>query len=370
MAHTIRAIAEALGAEAEGDLDLVIDGAAEPQSAGPSDLALLIDPRYAEGLSKGAAQAALDWAGADWRSMGLAAVIFAPPRARLAMPGLTRILDPGPGIAPGIHAMALVDPTAEIGEGAAVGPYVTIGAGVRIGPRARIASHVSIAEGARIGADAMIMQGTRIGARVNIGDRFIAQPGVVIGADGFSYVTDEKSGVEQVRGTVGARKTSATRELNTDQTWTRIHSLGSVTIGDDVEVGANSCIDRGTIRDTVVGSGCKLDNLVQVGHNVRIGRNCLLCSLVGVAGSARIGDRVVLGGQVGVNDNIFVGDDVIAGGASKIFTNVPAGRVLLGYPAVKMETHIDMQKALRRLPRLAARVAELEKLFPKPPAAD
>ncbi|MDX5350772.1 MAG: UDP-3-O-(3-hydroxymyristoyl)glucosamine N-acyltransferase, partial [Paracoccaceae bacterium] len=224
----------------------------------------------------------------------------------------------------------------------------------RIGPGARIASHVSIAEGARIVAEALILQGARIGARVTIGDRFICQPGAVIGADGFSFVTPEKSGDEENRETLGSRA-----EIK-DQTWTRIHSLGAVTIGDDVEIGANACIDRGTIRDTSIGSGTKLDNLVHIGHNVQIGRDCLLCGQVGVAGSARIGDRVVLAGQCGVNDNILVGNDVIAGGATKIFTNAPAGRVLLGYPAVKMETHVEMQKALRRLPRLAARVAALE----------
>ncbi|MGB4828005.1 MAG: UDP-3-O-(3-hydroxymyristoyl)glucosamine N-acyltransferase, partial [Paracoccaceae bacterium] len=254
-----------------------------------------------------------------------------------------------------VHALAIVDPSVNLGEGAAIGPFVTIGRDVRIGPGARIASHVSIAEGAQIGAGALILQGARIGARVTIGERFICQPGAVIGADGFSFVTPEKSGVEEIRETLGSR--AGIR----DQSWTRIHSLGAVTIGDDVEIGANTCIDRGTVRDTVIGAGTKLDNLVHIGHNVQVGRDCLLCGQVGIAGSARIGDRVVMGGQCGVNDNIFVGNDVICGGATKIFTNAPAGRVLLGYPAVRMETHVEMQKALRRLPRLAARVAVMEK---------
>ena len=354
MGHRIGDIAKALGAEAEGDLALVVTGASEPQAAGPDQLALAMDPRYADGIVKGKARAAVVWPGADWRAMGLKAAIFAP-RSRLAMAGLTRLMDPGPAIVPGVHPLAVVDPSTEIGDSAAIGPFVVIGAGVVIGPGARIASHVSIAEGARIGADALILQGARIGARVTIGDRFICQPGAVIGADGFSFVTPEKSGVEEIRETLGSRA-----EIK-DQTWTRIHSLGAVTIGDDVEIGANVCIDRGTIRDTLIGSGTKMDNLVHIGHNVQIGRDCLLCGQVGVAGSARIGDRVVLAGQCGVNDNIFVGNDVIAGGATKIFTNAPAGRVLLGYPAVKMESHVEMQKALRRLPRLAARVAALEK---------
>ena len=358
MAHRIGDIARALGAEAEGDLALEVIGASEPQAAGPDQLALAMDPRYADGIGKGRARAAIVWPGADWRAMGLKAAIFAP-RGRLAMAGLTRLMDPGPDIAVGVHPLAVLDASAEIGAGAAIGPFVVIGAGVRIGPGARIASHVSVAEGARIGSDALILQGARIGARVTIGDRFICQPGAVIGADGFSFVTPEKSGVEEIRETLGSRADIK------DQSWKRIHSLGAVTIGDDVEIGANVCIDRGTIRDTQIGSGTKLDNLVHIGHNVQVGRDCLLCGQVGIAGSARIGDRVVMGGQCGVNDNIFVGNDVICGGATKIFTNAPAGRVLLGYPAVKMETHVEMQKALRRLPRLAARVAALEKGEPE-----
>ncbi|WP_426031857.1 UDP-3-O-(3-hydroxymyristoyl)glucosamine N-acyltransferase [Cypionkella sp. TWP1-2-1b2] len=363
MAHTIRDIAQALGAEAEGDLDLLIVRASEPASAGPQDLALAMDPRYGDGLAKGQAQAAMLWPGADWRSLGLKAAIFAP-RGRLAMAGLSVMLDPGPVIAIGVHPMALVDASAVIGAGAAVGPFVVIGADVRIGARARIASHVSIAEGAVIGDDALILQGARIGARVTIGHRFICQPGAVVGADGFSFVTPEKSGVEEIRASLGKRD-----EIR-EQRWVRIHSLGAVTLGDDVELGANVAIDRGTIRDTVIGSGTKLDNLVHVGHNVQVGRDCLLCGQVGIAGSAKIGDRVVLGGQVGVSDNIFIGDDVIAGGATKILTNAPAGRVLLGYPAVKMETHVEIQKALRRLPRLASRVAELEKAISLLPDVD
>jgi UDP-3-O-[3-hydroxymyristoyl] glucosamine N-acyltransferase len=355
MAHSIRDIAAALGAEAVGNIDLMVIGAAEPQAAGPDHLALAMDAKYAPGLARGSARAALLWPGADWQGLGLQAAIFAP-RGRLAMAGLSRLMDAGPEIAPGVHPMSVIDASAEIGAGAAIGPFVTIGREVRIGPGARIASHVSIAEGAVIGADALILQGARIGARVRIGDRFICQPGAVVGSDGFSFVTPEKSGVEEIRETLGER--SEIRQ----QSWTRIHSLGAVSIGDDVELGANVCIDRGTIRDTVIGSGTKLDNLVHIGHNVQIGRDCLLCGQVGIAGSARIGDRVVMAGQCGVNDNIFVGDDVIAGGATKIFTNAPAGRVLLGYPAVKMESHVEMQKALRRLPRLAARVAEIEKL--------
>lgn len=358
MAHTIRDIAAALDAKADGNLDLVVGAVSEPASATASHLALAMDPKYADGLAKGGAKAAVVWDGADWRALGLEAVIFAP-RGRLAMAGLSRMMDPGPQIAAGIHPMTVVDPTAVIGENASIGPFVSIGAGVVIGRNVRIASHSSISEGAKIGDDALILNGVRIGPNVQIGDRFIAQAGASIGADGFSFVTPEKSGVEEIRQTLGTRAEIRKQE------WVRIHSLGSVTLGNDVEVGANSCIDRGTIRNTSVGDGTKIDNLVHLGHNVTVGKDCLLCALVGVAGSTRIGDRVVLAGQVGVSDNIFIGDDVIAGGGTKILSNAPAGRVLLGYPAVKMETHVEMQKALRRLPRMADKVAELQKTVSK-----
>ncbi|MDZ7906033.1 MAG: UDP-3-O-(3-hydroxymyristoyl)glucosamine N-acyltransferase [Cypionkella sp.] len=346
-------IAAAIGAEVAGDTSLRICRAAEPASAGPQDLALAMDPKYAGGLAQGRARAAMLWPGADWQALGLKGAIFAP-RGRLAMAGLSKLLDAGPQIALGIHPMSVIDPSAQIGAGAAIGPFVTIGAGAVIGARARIASHVSISEGASIGDDALIAQGARIGARVVIGHRAIIQMGAVIGSDGLSFVTPEKSGVEEIRETLGQRG-----EIHA-QEWVRIHSLGSVSIGDDVEIGANCAIDRGTIRDTSIGRGTKFDNLVHIGHNVQIGQDCMICGQVGIAGSSRIGNRVVLAGQCGVNDNIFIGDDVICGGATKVFTNVPAGRVMLGYPAVKMDNHIEIQKALRRLPRLAGRVAKLE----------
>lgn len=344
---TIAEIAAAIGADAAGDTALPILRAAEPQAAGAQDLALAMDPKYAGGLAQGGAKAAMLWPGADWQALGLKAAIYAP-RGRLAMAGLSRLLDSGPDIAAGVHPLSVIDPSAQIGAGAAIGPFVTIGAGAVIGARARIAAHVSIAEGARLGDDALICAGARIGAQVVIGQRAIIQMGAVIGSDGLSFVTPEKSGVEEIRETLGQRSDMRA------QSWVRIHSLGSVTIGDDVEIGANCAIDRGTIRDTTIGRGTKLDNLVHIGHNVQIGDDCMICGQVGIAGSARIGNRVVLAGQCGVNDNIFIGDDVICGGATKVFTNVPAGRVMLGYPAVKMETHIEMQKALRRLPRKAA----------------
>ncbi|MFD1882434.1 UDP-3-O-(3-hydroxymyristoyl)glucosamine N-acyltransferase [Paracoccus pacificus] len=356
---TVGDLAKALNARAEGDLNLIITGAAEPGKAEAGQIALAMQPAYAERLVGSRAEAAILSEDIDWRALGLRAVIIAP-RPRLVMAGLTRTFDPGLPVVPGIHPTAIIDPSAKIGPGHAIGPFTTIGPGVEVGAGARIGSHVSIGAGTRIGVDALIHPGVRIAHGVTIGQRFIAQSGAVIGSDGFSFVTAEKSGVEEIRETLGARDGSTT-----GQSWIRIHSLGGVEIADDVEIGANSAIDRGTIRATSIGRGTKLDNLVHIGHNVTVGRDTLLCGQVGIAGSARIGDRVVLGGQCGVSDNIFVGDDVIAGGATKIFTNAPAGRVILGSPAVKMETHVEAQKNIRRLPRLYAQVAKLQEAVTK-----
>jgi UDP-3-O-[3-hydroxymyristoyl] glucosamine N-acyltransferase len=357
MAFTVKQIATSLEAEAFGAESIEISGASEPSSAGPDDLALAMDPKYADGLAMGRARAAIIWHGADWQALGLEAAIIVP-RPRYAMSGLTRLLDAGPEIAPGVHPSAVVDPSASLGEGVAIAPLVVIGARAVIGQNATIGPHVTIAEDAQIGDDALIHAGVRIGSSVRLGDRFICQPGAIIGSDGFSFVTPEKSRVEEARASLGSETTAI------NASWTRIHSLGTVVIGDDVEIGANTCIDRGTIRATTIGNRTKLDNLVHIGHNVEVGEDTLLCGQVGIAGSTKIGNRVVMGGQCGVSDNIFVGDDVVAGGSTKMMTNVPAGRVVLGYPAMKMDKFLEASRNWRRLPRLIDDVKALKKSIP------
>ncbi|MFX0544587.1 UDP-3-O-(3-hydroxymyristoyl)glucosamine N-acyltransferase [Roseovarius sp. S1116L3] len=363
MSYTIDEIAKSLGATVLGDGSIQVGALAEPADAGPDDLALATKPEYAEGLPKGRARAALIWEGADWQALGLKAAIVAP-RPRYAMSGLTAMMDLGEGWGEGIHPSAIIDGSAELGEGVHVGPLTVIGRGARIGAGTRIGPQVTIGADAVIGEGGLIREGVRVAARVRIGARVIINPGAVVGGDGFSFVTPEKSGVESVRETLGDQGDTAA------QSYVRIHSLGSVRLGDDVEVGANAAIDRGTIRDTVIGDRTKIDTLVMVAHNVVVGTDTLLCGLVGIAGSSRIGNNVVLAGQVGVGDNLFVGDNVIAGGGTKILSNVPAGRVILGYPAMKMDAHIDMYKHLRRLGRLVADVAQLKKSVSKAEQSD
>ncbi|MWD27380.1 UDP-3-O-(3-hydroxymyristoyl)glucosamine N-acyltransferase [Aquicoccus sp. SCR17] len=363
MSHSISDIASALGAEAFGDTDLRITGVAEPADAGGDDLALAMKPDYAKGLGQGAARAAMLWEGADWQALGLEAAIVAP-RPRMAMAGLTRMLDPGPGYGPGIHPTALIDDSAELAPDVAVGAYTIIGAGVRIGAGSIIGPQCHIGPGCELGQGALLHNGARIGPRVRIGDRVTLHPGAAIGMDGFSFVTPEENAVEKARASLGdAGETRA-------QSWVRIHSLGAVEIGDDVEIGCNTCIDAGTVRPTRIGSGTKIDNLCHVAHNCEVGRDCLFAAMVGIAGSTTIGNNVVFGGQVGVTDNTSVGDGVVAGGASVILSKVPAGRVILGYPATKMETHLEMYKALRRLPRVLADLAGGNKAVSKTPKSD
>lgn len=358
MNYSIGDIAAAIGATAVGETDLTITRAAEPGDACANDLALAMSEKYSDGLKGGKARAAILWQDADWQSFGLKAAILVT-RPRMAMAGLTRMLDAGQGFGAGIHPSAVIDPTAVLAEGVSIGPLCVISAGAVIGAGSIIGPHCMIGVDAVIGKQAFLREMVSIGARVRIGDRFICQPGARIGSDGFSFVTPEVSGAENVRKTLGDQDGARA------QSYVRIHSLGAVEIGNDVEIGANCTIDNGTIRNTSIGNGTKLDNQVHVGHNVRIGNDTLLCGQTGISGSVDIGNNVVMGGQCGVADNIFVGDGVIAAGATKILSNVPAGRVIMGYPAVKMNIHTDIYKAQRRLPRLMQQVADLRKLVSK-----
>lgn len=325
-----------------------------PSDAGADELAMAMDPDYADALERGAARAAVLWEGADWRALGLEAALFVE-RPRYAMAHVTHLFAHPVDAPVGIHPTAVVAESAEIGAEVSIGPFCVVGRGARIGARTRILSHVSVGADASLGEDCFLCEGVRIGARVRIGDRFIAQPNAIVGGDGFSFVTPKPGAIDEFKS--GGHVSDG----HISQEFTRINSLGSVRIGDDVEMGAGSAIDRGTLTDTVIGSGTKLDNLVQIGHNVRIGKTCLLCGQVGVGGSAVVGDRVVLGGQAGVADHVTIGDNVLAAGKAGVSSNVPPNRAIMGNPAILMEANVNSYKAYRRLPRLVQRLEALEK---------
>ncbi|MBP0481995.1 UDP-3-O-(3-hydroxymyristoyl)glucosamine N-acyltransferase [Sagittula salina] len=354
MHYTVGEIAKALGVTAEGDLSLKVSGVAEPQAAEAHHIALAMKPEFAAMIPEGGAKVAMLWAGADWRGMGLAAALSAP-RPRFALSGLSAMMDAGQGYAAGVHPSAHVDPTAELGEGVSLGPFSFIGAGARIGSGSVIGPQCLVGDDVTLGEGALLHAGARIMARVTVGARFIGHPGCVIGGDGFSFVTPEPSGVEKARASLGGEGTDSA------QSWARIASLGAVTLGNDVEIGCNSCVDRGTVRDTRIGNGVKMDNLVQIGHNVVIGDDTMVCAGAAIAGSSVLGRGVVVGGCAGVSDNLRIGDRVILGGGTMVLSNVPEGRVMLGYPAMKMDAHVESYKGLRRLPRLFRDVADLKK---------
>ncbi|MCB1369030.1 MAG: UDP-3-O-(3-hydroxymyristoyl)glucosamine N-acyltransferase [Rhodobacteraceae bacterium] len=358
MSYTIQEIATALGAKSAGRVDLSVSRAAEPASAGPGDLALAMDPTYAEDLAKGSARVAVLWSGADWKALGLEAAIFVT-RPRYALAGITAAFERPPEMPPGIHPTAVIDPSTSIAPDAHIGPFTVIGAHVVIGEKVRIEGQVTIAEHARIGDNALLHSGMRIGSRVVIGNNFIGHYNSVIGGDGFSFVTPEPGAVEE------ARREFRISGSARPQSYARISSNGSVRVGNDVELGVCSAIDKGTIADTFVGDGTKIDNHVQIGHNVRLGRDCMLCGHTAVAGSAVLGDRVVLGGKAGVIDHLVIGDDVIAAASTMILSNVPAGRLMMGYPAMPLERNVESYKAIRRLPRLVQKVADLQKQVSK-----
>lgn len=337
-------LAAALEARLEGDGSLAVTRAAHPSDvAAPTDLALAMAEDL-EALIKPPAVAAVLREGADWEALGLKGAILVR-RPKAAMAPITASFAPEIHAPPGLHPTAFVDPSAEIGAGSSIGPFVWIGPGAKIGPRARILSHASVSEGAEIGPDALIHSGARVGARVKIGARLILHSNAVLGSDGFSFATPERGSVES------AKATGAVAEDARNLSLLRVFSLGGLILGDDVEIGAGATLDRGTLRDTAVGDGTKIDNLVQIGHNVRVGRNCLICAHVGIAGSTEIGDRVVLAGKVGVADHVKIGSDSVVTAGSGLSGDVKPGSVMMGYPALPHAEAIRVFMAQRRLPR-------------------
>jgi UDP-3-O-[3-hydroxymyristoyl] glucosamine N-acyltransferase len=254
----------------------------------------------------------------------------------------------------------VIAPGAEISDDAMIGPLVVIGPNVVVGPRSVILSQATVETGATVGADCLVHPGARIGWGCRIGDRAILHHNASIGADGFSFVS-ARAGAHEAARSAGDLPTDPQRnELQ------KIHSLSIVEIGDDVEIGALTAIDRGTLRPTRIGSGTKIDDLVMIGHNVEVGTDCLLCGQVGLAGSVVIGDGAVLGGRVAVSDHIKIGARAVVAAAACVGTNIPPGAVYAGYPAVPHAEAMENLKLMRRLRRLVARLTETQ---PQTPAA-
>ena len=333
---TAQAVADLVGGRLLGDGAVRLTRVRPLDQAGPEALSFAVSGRYAADLVSSRAGAVLvpeDLSGA--RAGPPALIVVANPYAALVR--VLHALFPPDTAPPG------VDPTARIGAGSVVGPdvsigpYVVLGRNVRVGSRCRIAQHVTLDDGVTVGEDTVIGPGAVCYRGSRIGSRAVLKAGAVIGGEGFGYLSD-------------------------CQGHHRIPHVGECLIGDEVEIGSHSCVDRGSIDDTVVGRATKIDNLVHVGHNVHIGERCLIMAGVGIAGSTRVGNDVILAGHVGVTDHLVIGDRAKIAAKSAIFGDVPAGASFSGHPA---RPHRQFLRAQAAMYRLAPIVDELERLVPE-----
>ena len=331
---TAEAIAALTGGELRGDGAAIVNGVAALDRATGDKLSFLADGRYVDALAKSGAGVVLITPDlADTPGTVPARVIVRKPMESLL--GLLPKLYPPNDQPPRISSTARIGARARIGSRVSIGDYSVIGDDAVIGDDVVIAPHVVIGDAAKIGNGSRVYPHVTIYARTELGSRVILHSGVRVGSDGFGYVFSN-----------GAH--------------TKIPHVGRCIIGDDVEIGANTTVDRGSIDDTVIGAGTKIDNLVQIGHNVRIGRLCMIMSQVGVAGSARIEDGCVIAGQAGLGGHITIGKGAKIAGQSGVFGDVPAGESWSGYPA---RPHRESLRATGAMFKIAGMMKRLEKLL-------
>ncbi len=353
---TMKELAALLDGRLQGDGALPVHRAVHPgDAAADADLGVALSKEVLRQLPQSRARIALIPEGADISetAAGPLAGSVTVGNPRIALAGITRLFDPGLPAKPGIHPSSVVEAGADIDPTAAIGPFCHVGAGARIGPGTHLVGHVTIGPAAQVGSDCLFHPGARLGRDVRVGDRVILHHNASLGADGFSFLPPRPGHSDSAKQTGAA---AAQQE-----SLMRIHSLGAVELADDVEVGANTSIDRGTFRSTRIGRNTKIDDLVMIGHNCVIGEECMLCGQVGLAGSVTVGDRVVLAGQVGVADHITIGSDSVVGAGSGVPSNLPPRSVVLGYPAMPKEDMFEQHRYLRRLKRLYRDVDMLKK---------
>jgi UDP-3-O-[3-hydroxymyristoyl] glucosamine N-acyltransferase len=333
--YRLAELAELVGGWVEGDPERAVEAIRSLESAGPRDLSFLKDPRYRGQVAASAAGALLVGPShADAAALGRDLLVADDPSWALAR--LLAVFHPAERRPPGVHPTAILEPGCAVDPAAHVGPYAVIGAGSRIAAGAAVLAFVAVGRGCAVGEGvvlhphAVLYDGTEVGAGS------IVHAGVVLGADGFGYATHG-----------GAHH--------------KVPQVGRVVLEEDVEVGANSAIDRATLGETRIGAGTKIDNLVQVGHNVVTGRHCILCGQAGIAGSARLGSYVVLAGQSGVAGHIELGDGVQVAAKSAALAPVEPRTVVAGIPAIEMRKWRRQAVLLSRLEEMSRRVRALEK---------
>ena len=333
MTRTAGELADYLGATLDGDARAPVSGVAGPERAGAQDLIYLDSPRHQERTQSSAAKCVVAKPGT--RLAGKTILEVSDPKFAFAK--AARWLLPEPAPQPMVHPTAVIAPDAKIAARVSIGPYVVIEGAVEIGAETAIGAFCVVGHGARVGDVCRLHPRVTLYAGAHLGNRVEVHSGAVIGADGFGYVFGE------------------------GRHW-KFPQIGTVTIGDDVEIGANTTIDRGSLDATRIASGVKIDNLVQVAHNVRVGENSVLAAQTGVSGSSTIGTGVIVGGQVGIGDHCTLEDGAIIGAQAGIPTGktIRGGQTVWGTPARPLEKFKEQYAWFARLPELAARVRKLE----------
>ena len=331
---TARDIAGRLKATLEGDGAVEIRGVAGIRYAGAGDIAFVSQSRYAADAATTKASAII--VSRDW-SHPVTATILRVDKPEAAFAEVASWFSP-PGVMyhPGIHPSAFIAPDAVIGKDVHIGPYCVIGSKARIGDRCVFVGHNVVGEGASIGEGGLLYPMVTIREHVRIGNRVILHNGAVIGSDGFGYDVD-KQGVR-----------------------TKIPQIGIVEIGDDVEIGANSTIDRARFGKTIIGNGVKIDNLVMIAHNVTIGDHAVIVAQVGISGSTSVGKHAILAGQVGVAGHLEIGPGAVVMAQAGVTKDVPPKAMVMGFPATPHKEFAKNLAEMNRIPVLKKRVAELE----------
>src|SRR5215469_6695862 len=331
MPFTTADIAKHLQGELLGDASVVLNGFAPADRAQPGDLTFAENPDYFTRAEQSAASAII--VDGDFTSKK---ILIRVPNARIAFAKALALFFPEPVLPAGAHPTAIVAASAQVDPSAHVGPHCVIGEKVRIGARSVLQGGNHIGAGCQIGEDVNLFPNVILYPRSEIGNRVRIHAGTVIGSDGFGYVQD--NGIHR-----------------------KVPQIGNVIVREDVEIGANVCIDRGALGPTLIGKGTKIDNLVQIAHNVVIGEHSLVIAQVGIAGSTKIGNYVILAGQAGLAGHLKIGNRVTVAAQAGVMTNIGDNEKYLGSPAQPDRQAKRQMIALQYLPDLLKRVAELEK---------
>lgn len=332
ISFSLENLAREIGATVQGDGSLVVKGVAPLDSAKEGDLTFLTNPRYAKNVAGSSASVILCQKAVPGVSKTF--LIASNPYAALAK--VISLFFPPKTPTPGIQKGAWVDPKATVDPAACIADGAAVALGARIGARTVLYPGVYVGDNAIVGEDCILYPNVTVRENCVLGNRVILQPGVVVGSDGFGFAPEGE----------GYRK---------------IPQVGNVVIEDDVELGANTCVDRAVLGTTRIGKGTKLDNLIQIGHNVEIGQHTVMAALTGISGSTKVGDHVVMGGQVGLAGHLKIGDGVTLATRTGVMEDIPEKGVYWGSPSIDMATEMKNVAAYRQLPELLKRIRSLEK---------